>query len=91
MVVAEGYLLELERRGHLQAGAFIPEVVLEHPEVVKALHEEFVHAGSDVVVAFTVRMRFYGVKITFTTMYVTLHVIQRKVPALIVLQIVRRS
>lgn len=77
MVVAEGYLLELERRGHLQAGAFIPEVVLEHPEVVKALHEEFVHAGSDVVVAFTVRMRFYGVKITFTTMYVSLHVIQR--------------
>lgn len=62
MVVAEGYLLELERRGYLQAGAFIPEVVLEHPEVVKALHEEFVHAGSDVVVAFTVRMRFYGVK-----------------------------
>lgn len=62
VVVAEGYLLELERRGHLQAGAFIPEVVLEHPEVVKALHEEFVHAGSDVVVAFTVRMRFYGVK-----------------------------
>lgn len=56
MVVAEGYLLELERRGHLQAGAFIPEVVLEHPEVVKALHEEFVHAGSDVVVAFT----YYG-------------------------------
>lgn len=28
--------------------------MLEHPEVVKALHEEFVHAGSDVVVAFTV-------------------------------------
>lgn len=52
----------MERRGYLQAGAFIPEVVLEHPEVVKALHEEFVHAGSDVVVAFTVRMRFYGVK-----------------------------
>lgn len=54
IVVAEGYLLELERRGYLQAGAFIPEVVLEHPEVVKALHDEFVHAGSDVVVAFTV-------------------------------------
>ena len=52
--MAEGYLLELERRGYLQAGAFIPEVVLEHPEVVKALHDEFVHAGSDVVVAFTV-------------------------------------
>ncbi|XP_056000868.1 betaine--homocysteine S-methyltransferase 1-like isoform X1 [Ostrea edulis] len=56
IIVAEGYLMELERRGYLQAGAFIPEVVLEHPEVVKGLHEEFVHAGSDVVVAFT----YYG-------------------------------
>lgn len=62
IVIAEGYLLELERRGYLQAGAFIPEVVLEHPEVVKALHEEFVHAGSDVVVAFTVRLKLYGLK-----------------------------
>jgi betaine-homocysteine S-methyltransferase len=28
-------------------------VVLEHPELVKGLHREFVHAGSDVVEAFT--------------------------------------
>lgn len=69
IVIAEGYLLELERRGYLQAGAFIPEVVLEHPEVVKALHEEFVHAGSDVVVAFTVRFEIVWFKITFTTVY----------------------
>ncbi|RUS81983.1 hypothetical protein EGW08_010252 [Elysia chlorotica] len=53
LVVAEGYLFELERRGYLQAGAFVPEVVLEHPQLVKTLHEEFVHAGSDVVLAFT--------------------------------------
>jgi betaine-homocysteine S-methyltransferase len=53
VVCAEGYLFELERRGYLQAGAFVPEVVLEHPERVSALHEEFVHAGSDVVEAFT--------------------------------------
>jgi betaine-homocysteine S-methyltransferase len=53
VVCAEGYLFELERRGYLQAGAFVPEVVLEHPERVIALHEEFVHAGSDVVEAFT--------------------------------------
>ncbi|MEZ5668329.1 MAG: homocysteine S-methyltransferase family protein [Alphaproteobacteria bacterium] len=53
VLCAEGYLFELERRGYLQAGAFVPEVVLEHPEVVSALHREFVHAGSDVVVAFT--------------------------------------
>jgi betaine-homocysteine S-methyltransferase len=53
VICAEGYLFELERRGYLQAGAFVPEVVLEHPDRVAALHEEFVHAGSDVVQAFT--------------------------------------
>ena len=53
VVCAEGYLFECERRGYLQAGAFVPEVVLEHPEVVTQLHREFVHAGSDVVEAFT--------------------------------------
>lgn len=53
VICAEGYLFELERRGYLQAGPFVPEVVLEHPEQVTALHREFVHAGSDVVEAFT--------------------------------------
>jgi betaine-homocysteine S-methyltransferase len=53
VICAEGYLFECERRGYLQAGAFVPEVVLEHPELVAELHREFVHAGSDVVEAFT--------------------------------------
>lgn len=53
VICAEGYLFECERRGYLQAGAFVPEVVLEHPEIVAGLHREFVHAGSDVVEAFT--------------------------------------
>ena len=53
VICAEGYLFELERRGYLQAGPFVPEVVLEHPEVVTRLHEDFVHAGSDIVEAFT--------------------------------------
>lgn len=53
VVVAEGYLFELERRGYLQAGSFVPEVVLDNPEVVTRLHEDFVHAGSEVVEAFT--------------------------------------
>ncbi|MGD2269659.1 MAG: homocysteine S-methyltransferase family protein [Desulfobacterales bacterium] len=53
VICAEGYLFELERRGYLQAGAFVPEVVLEHPEVVIQLHREFLRAGSDVMVAFT--------------------------------------
>ncbi len=53
VICAEGYLFELERRGYLQAGPFVPEVVLDHPEAVERLHEDFVHAGSDVVEAFT--------------------------------------
>jgi betaine-homocysteine S-methyltransferase len=53
VICAEGYLFELERRGYVQAGAFVPEVVLDHPEVVAQLHRDFVHAGSDVVEAFT--------------------------------------
>src|SRR5687767_15961776 len=53
VICAEGYLFEFERRGYLQAGAFVPEVVLEHPDLVVQLHREFVHAGSDVVEAFT--------------------------------------
>src|SRR5438045_6514046 len=53
VICAEGYLFELERRGYLQAGAFVPEVVLEHPEAVMQLHRDFVHAGSDVVEALT--------------------------------------
>ncbi len=53
VICAEGYLFEFERRGYLQAGAFVPEIVLEHPDLVAQLHREFVHAGSDVVEAFT--------------------------------------
>src|SRR5580692_7757825 len=53
VICAEGYLFELERRGYLQAGAFVPEAVVENPEVVQRLHEDFVYAGSDVVEAFT--------------------------------------
>ena len=56
VLCAEGYLFAMERRGYLSAGAFVPEVVLEHPEVVSQLHREFIRAGSDVVQAFT----YYG-------------------------------
>ncbi len=56
VICAEGYLFEFERRGYLQAGAYVPEVVLEHPDLVRELHRNFVHAGSDVVEAFT----YYG-------------------------------
>ncbi|MBV8341751.1 MAG: hypothetical protein JO173_05155, partial [Gammaproteobacteria bacterium] len=38
VICAEGYVFELERRDYLQAGAFVPEVLFEHPEVVEQLH-----------------------------------------------------
>jgi betaine-homocysteine S-methyltransferase len=53
VLAAEGYLFELERRGYLQAGAYVPEVVLEHPEAVTQLHREFLRAGSDIMLALT--------------------------------------
>ena len=53
VICAEGYLFEIERRGYLSAGAYVPEAVLEHPEVVAQLHRDFLHAGSDVMLAFT--------------------------------------
>lgn len=56
VLVAEGYIFELERRGYIKAGPFVPEVVLEYPDAVNELHNEFVRAGSDVVVACT----YYG-------------------------------
>ena len=56
--MAEGYLFEFEARGMLKIGSYVPEVVLERPDLVKEMHYEFANAGSDVVLAFTVS-RFY--------------------------------
>src|SRR6266545_3616205 len=53
VLCAEGYLFELERRGYLQSGPFVPEVVLDDPDAVRELHREFLRAGSDVMVALT--------------------------------------
>ena len=36
VICAEGYLFELERRGYVQAGAFVPEAVLDRPDAVLA-------------------------------------------------------
>jgi betaine-homocysteine S-methyltransferase len=48
-----GYLLELERRGYVQAGPFVPEVSITCPEALAGLHREFVDAGVDVVQTLT--------------------------------------
>ncbi|XP_071498410.1 betaine--homocysteine S-methyltransferase 1-like [Diadema antillarum] len=56
VICAEGYIFAFERLGYLKAGPFTPEVVVEHPDMVKQMYRDFVHAGSDIVQAFT----YYG-------------------------------
>ena len=66
-----GYLIELERRGHVDSGSgrekvgtgrgsgqFTPEVAIENPEALRGLHQEFLKAGSQVLQALT----FYGTR-----------------------------
>ena len=53
VICAEGYVFEMERRGYVQAGPYVPEVVLDYPDAVLELHREFMNAGSDVIEAFT--------------------------------------
>ena len=53
VIGAEGYVFELERRGYIKAGPYVPEVILDEPDAVRQLHREFLRAGSDVMVALT--------------------------------------
>jgi methionine synthase I (cobalamin-dependent) len=66
-----GYLIELERRGYVDSGSkrekvgtgrgsgqYTPEVAIEHPEVLRRLHLEFLRAGSQVLQALT----FFGTR-----------------------------
>jgi len=46
-----GMIFELERRGYVRAGPYTPEVVIEHPQVVRQLHTDFARAGSEVLQA----------------------------------------
>jgi len=50
---SEGYVFELERRGYIKAGPYVPEVILDFPDAVRELHREFLRAGSEVMVALT--------------------------------------
>lgn len=54
MLCAEGYLLALCRRGYVATGVWVPEFLIDHPEVLRSLHYEFVRAGSDVTEAYQV-------------------------------------
>ncbi|XP_069140979.1 betaine--homocysteine S-methyltransferase 1-like isoform X1 [Argopecten irradians] len=67
IIIAEGFMWELERKGYVKFGEYTPEVVLNNPEVFRSLHEEYAHAGSDVVEAFTYlgnrkRLRAIGIE-----------------------------
>jgi betaine-homocysteine S-methyltransferase len=53
VVGAEGYVFELERRGYVKAGPYVPEVILDAPDALRQLHREFLRAGADVMVALT--------------------------------------
>jgi len=53
VICAEGFLFEIERRGYMSSGEFVPMVSLDHPEALENLHRDFQHAGSDIVEAFT--------------------------------------
>jgi len=53
VLCGEGYVFELERRGYVKSGPYVPEVVIDFPDAVQELHREFVRAGSDVVLALT--------------------------------------
>jgi betaine-homocysteine S-methyltransferase len=50
---AEGYVFELERRGYVKAGPFVPEVILDEPDALRQLHRDLLRAGADVMVALT--------------------------------------
>ncbi len=54
MLCAEGYLNNLARMGYVAHGVWVPEFILEQPEVLRNVHYEFVHAGTDVTEAFQV-------------------------------------
>jgi betaine-homocysteine S-methyltransferase len=51
-----GYVLELEKRGYVQAGPFTPECTVTNPEAVLGLSREFADAGAEVIQA----LAFYG-------------------------------
>ena len=56
VLCAEGYLLALARMGYIAHGVWVPEFILDHPEVLRTIHYEFIHAGTDVTEAFQVSM-----------------------------------
>ncbi|MCF8143309.1 MAG: homocysteine S-methyltransferase family protein [Deltaproteobacteria bacterium] len=48
-----GAVFELERRGYMSAGPFVPEVAIQHPEALRQLQVDFARAGAQVLQALT--------------------------------------
>lgn len=57
ILCAEGYVLAFSRSGYVVRGIWVPEFILDYPEVLRGQHYEFAHAGSDVTEAYQVRKR----------------------------------
>lgn len=53
MLMAEGFVFELERRGYLQMGPWSPVAINDERQAFKQLHVETLRAGTDIVVACT--------------------------------------
>ena len=58
VLCAEGYLLALCRMGYVATGVWVPEFLIDHPEVLRGLHYQFAQAGSDVTEAYQVLWPF---------------------------------
>ena len=41
VICAEGFLFEIEKRGYMSSGEFVPMVSLENPEALESLHRDF--------------------------------------------------
>lgn len=53
-VIGDGsFVVTLERRGYVEAGAWTPEAVVQYPDAVKQLHRDYLRAGADVMQTFT--------------------------------------
>lgn len=54
VVVGDGsFVMTLEKRGYVQAGAWTPEAVVQYPDAVRQLHRDYLRAGADVMQTFT--------------------------------------
>ena len=73
ILCAEGYLLALSSRGYIAHGVWVPEFVLEQPEVLRSVHYEFVHAGTDVTEAYQVKYSSFTATLIFYPLHLVLH------------------